>query len=107
MARETVHKAFRMGNGMVAVFGFDGNQIPELQGKYTKLLHILITLRSNAGTEWHGFGPLVISNLEVGVEISNEIRRKDCQIEEAISILESGSDYEKGHVTAILRDGLG
>jgi hypothetical protein len=42
-------------NGMVVTCDINGNQIPSLQGKYTKELHLTILRRSCANTEWQGF----------------------------------------------------
>lgn len=48
-----------------------------------------------------------MGNREHAIEQLNvEIRRKDAQILEAIAILESGTDYEKLHVSSILRNAL-
>lgn len=45
---------------MVATVGFDGEQIPELQGEYSRKLHIKIWEHSDDRTEWNGFPSLII-----------------------------------------------
>lgn len=50
-----VFAVFKFPNGMVATTGFDGEQIPELQGRYTKELEEKIRLRADKKTQWNGF----------------------------------------------------
>ncbi len=52
----TVSSAYLWANGMVMVFGEDGEQIPELQGKATPERVRAIQRRSTRDTEWIGFG---------------------------------------------------
>ena len=46
---------YKFPNGMVAVCGKDDQQIPELQGRYTKELHQKIIDNSTPETIWKGF----------------------------------------------------
>jgi hypothetical protein len=48
--------AYRWTNGTVMVFGFDGQQIPELQGEATQERLEAIRQRSTPKTQWNGFG---------------------------------------------------
>lgn len=41
------------------------------------------------------------------LNLHKELNRKNAQIMEALAILNDGTDYEKLHVAAILRNGLG
>lgn len=50
-----VASSFKCANGMVATFGFDFKQIPELNGPYTKELHALIRMNSDERTQLIGF----------------------------------------------------
>jgi hypothetical protein len=50
-----VKSSFKCANGMVATFGFDFKQIPELNGPYTKELHELIRMNSDERTQLIGF----------------------------------------------------
>ena len=50
-----VMATYRFPNGNVATFGYDDQQISELQGLYTKELHNKISLRSDEKTSWNGF----------------------------------------------------
>lgn len=51
-----VRSTYRWANGMVMTFGWDGEQIPELQGPYSDELAAAIRRRSCSVTEWVGFG---------------------------------------------------
>lgn len=53
--KKDVKAVYKFPNGMVATCDFDGKQIPELQGKYSKELHEKIFERSSYLTEWRGF----------------------------------------------------
>jgi len=53
--KRKVKSAYRFPNGMVAVFGYDDEQIPELQGEYTDKLYQKIIRRSDDTTEFNGF----------------------------------------------------
>lgn len=53
-----VKAAYLFPNKMVATFGYDNQQIEDLQGEYTKELHAKIELSADAKTEWYGFPPL-------------------------------------------------
>ena len=55
MKNEFVTDVYKFPNGEVAVFGCDGQQIPELQGTYSKELHEKIKQHSDDKTNWHGF----------------------------------------------------
>lgn len=46
------HKVLVMSNGMIATFGIDGQQIPELQGKDTAELRNNILRHSDMDTKW-------------------------------------------------------
>jgi hypothetical protein len=50
-----VAETWRFPNDMVVTVGYDNNQIPELQGKYTGELLLKIKLRSDDFTKWNGF----------------------------------------------------
>jgi len=50
-----VKATYLFPNGMVATFGYDDQQMPELQGQYTKELYEKIKQQSDEKTEWHGF----------------------------------------------------
>lgn len=50
-----VMATYKFPNNNVATFGYDGKQIPELQGVYTPQLHDKIKQRSNDKTKWNGF----------------------------------------------------
>lgn len=52
----TVASVYLWKNEMVMVFGTDGEQIPELQGKADQDRIRAIQRRSTASTEWNGFG---------------------------------------------------
>lgn len=52
---DIVLATYKFSNGMVATVGYDDQQIPELQGKYTKELHEQIKDRSDHRTKWNGF----------------------------------------------------
>ena len=51
-------KAFYFPNGMVATYGLDDKQIPNLQGVYSEKLHKEIISRSDSKTELEGFPTL-------------------------------------------------
>lgn len=51
-----VSSAYLWANGMLMVFGEDGEQIPELQGKATPEKVRAIQRRATRTTEWVGFG---------------------------------------------------
>lgn len=53
-----VMTAYHFPNGMVAAYGTDDKQIPELQGVYTELLHEQILKRSDENTELKNFPEL-------------------------------------------------
>ena len=53
-----VMTAYYFPNGSVATYGTDDEQIPELQGRYTELLHQSILDRSDDKTELKGFPQL-------------------------------------------------
>lgn len=55
--RYDVKVAYRWENGLTMVFGWDGEQIPELQAPYTPELHAAIRDRASEATRWEGFGP--------------------------------------------------
>lgn len=50
-----VMATYRFPNGNVATFGYDSQQIPELQGVYTTELHNKIKQHSDDKTSWNGF----------------------------------------------------
>ncbi len=50
-----VKATYRFPNNMVATFGHDDQQIPELQGKYSKELADNIRARSDDRTVFNGF----------------------------------------------------
>lgn len=50
-----VANTYKFPSGMVATTGYDDEQIPELQGRYSLELHEQIKLRSNDKTIWHGY----------------------------------------------------
>lgn len=50
-----VMATFKFTTGIVATCGYDGEQIPELQGMYSKELHEKIKKRSDENTRWNGF----------------------------------------------------
>lgn len=50
-----VKAAYLWANGMVMVFDAAGQQIADLQGRYTPELEAAIRARSDATTEFHGF----------------------------------------------------
>jgi hypothetical protein len=50
-----VKSVYLWANGMVMTFNAAGQQIPELQGRYTPELEAAIRARSDAATEWYGF----------------------------------------------------
>lgn len=56
MTSEAVAKTYLWQNGMAMVFGEDGEQIPELQGRATAELAEAIRKRSTPATEWIGWG---------------------------------------------------
>jgi len=50
-----VMATYRFPNGNVATFGYDDQQIPELQGVYSDELQNKINQRSDNRTSWNGF----------------------------------------------------
>lgn len=50
-----VTSVYRFPNGNVCVFNKEGNQVPDLQGKYNAELHKKIRYYSNEVTNWQGF----------------------------------------------------
>ena len=50
-----VMATYKFPNGNVATFGYDDQQIPELQGVYNKELHEKIKQHSDNRTSWNGF----------------------------------------------------
>lgn len=50
-----VKATYRFPNGNIATFGYDEQQIPELQGVYSEELIDKIKLRSDNRTLWNGF----------------------------------------------------
>jgi hypothetical protein len=55
-------------NGMVMTFGEDGEQIPDLQGPYSSILHKKLIELSDENTEWWGWNgrPMVWNPLTTG-----------------------------------------
>lgn len=51
-----VMKVYLWQNDMLMVFGWDGEQIAELQGRKTKKLINAIRKLSSEATTWNGFG---------------------------------------------------
>lgn len=51
----TVSSTYRWENGNVMTFGQDGEQIPELQGPFSRELWAKIRARSTPRTEWIGW----------------------------------------------------
>lgn len=51
-----VQATYKLPNGVVATFDYNGNQIGELQGLYSVELESKIRQNSDDRTEWHGFG---------------------------------------------------
>ena len=58
----TVRSVYLFDNKMIMTFGFDGQQIPDLQGPYTKELEEKIRENSGMMTEWFGFNELLTWN---------------------------------------------
>lgn len=58
---DKVMATYLFPNGMVATFGWNGEQIPELQEPYSVDLHKKITLRSDEKTQWNGFKPMELN----------------------------------------------
>lgn len=50
-----VKATYKFPNGMVATLGYNGGQIPELQGAYSKELENKIRERSDERTLWEGY----------------------------------------------------
>jgi len=50
-----VMSTYKFPNGMIITCDYDGEQIPELQGKYSKELVEKIKQRSDQRTIWNGF----------------------------------------------------
>ena len=50
-----VANTYLFPNGMVCTFGYDDEQIFELQGRYSSELLAEIKKRSDDRTKWHGF----------------------------------------------------
>lgn len=50
-----VNATYKFPNGMIITFGYNGKQIPELQGVYSKELHEKIRQSSDDKTSWNGF----------------------------------------------------
>jgi len=50
-----VMATYRFPNGNVATFGYDDQQIVELQGRFTSELKEKIKERSDHRTQWNGF----------------------------------------------------
>ena len=50
-----VSNTYLFPNGMVCTFGYDDEQIFELQGRYSSELLAEIKKRSDDRTKWHGF----------------------------------------------------
>ena len=50
-----VMATYKFPNGMVATFGYDDQQIPELQGVYSTELYEKIKQHSDSRTSWNGF----------------------------------------------------
>ena len=50
-----VMATYRFPNGNVATFGYNGKQIPMLQGVYSKELEDKIRQHSDQRTRWEGF----------------------------------------------------
>lgn len=72
-AKTRVSVTWKFGNGMVSTCDENGQQIPDLQGKYTHDLHRKITEASDDSTEWKGFGPLKETEGEFIVELEDEV----------------------------------
>jgi hypothetical protein len=53
---------YKFPNNQVATIGYDGEQIPQLQGTYSKELHQEISNHSNDKTKWNGLTPLTKKN---------------------------------------------
>ena len=53
--KKKVQATYKFPNGMVATVGWDDQQIPELQGTYSKKLEEKIMARSDKRTRWNGF----------------------------------------------------
>ena len=53
--RSLVMATYTFPNGMVVTFGYNDQQIPELQGVYTQELHDKIKQHSDERTSWNGF----------------------------------------------------
>jgi hypothetical protein len=51
----TVANVYKFSNGMIMTFDGDGNQMPDLQGEYSKELHKEIVDASTNETKWSGF----------------------------------------------------
>ena len=56
--RAKVMHSFRFPNGQVATFGWDCQQIPELQGNDSEELRKKIRENSDKHSKLEGFGPL-------------------------------------------------
>jgi len=50
-----VANTYLFPNGMIATFGYDDEQIPELQGRFSAELKAKIKERSDDRTKWNGF----------------------------------------------------
>lgn len=50
-----VKEVFLWSDNMVMTFGYDSQQIPDLQGEYSKELHKKIVDYSDDKTKWSGF----------------------------------------------------
>lgn len=55
MSEPPIKTAYLWANGMLMVFGEDGEQIPELQGPFDLERYQAIKDRATPDTEWHGF----------------------------------------------------
>lgn len=57
MNPKKVMATYKFPNGHVATFGWNGEQIPELQGAYSTELLSRIADRADLRTQWHGMMP--------------------------------------------------
>jgi len=80
-----VKAAFLFPNGNVAVFGYDDQQIPDLQGPFEKRMYRRIRRYSDESTRWYGFFR--------GIE---SIFPRNSEINDSIPYFEPENKYQEG-----------
>jgi hypothetical protein len=77
-----IKNTYLFPNGNLAVFGFDGQQIPELQGAYSIDKHKRILLEAREDCEFSGFDILPIGFIEHAKRFSDYFKERGLSWEE-------------------------